>query len=62
MADSKTIISDVWPVWEFECPECQKFIQIEDSEFGPHDAVSYDEAAEFRCQCGAEYVVKKPEI
>ena len=62
MADSKTIIDNVWPVWEFECPACQTFQQVEDFDFGPLEVIPYGDSAEFRCQCGAEYVVKKPEL
>ncbi len=63
MAESKRIIENVWPIWEFECPECQTFHQIDDVEFGPLEVIPYGDSAEFRCaNCDTEYVVKKPEL
>ncbi len=63
MAESKKIIKKVWPIWEFECPECQTLHQISDDKFGPHNAIHYGDAVEFHCnQCDTEYIVQKPEL
>lgn len=55
-------VTEVWPVWEFDCPKCGESNQLSDGDFGYHDEIEYGEAAECCCQgCDNYFLVIKPE-
>lgn len=51
-------VTDVWPVWEFDCPKCGELNQLSDGDFEHHDEI----AAECCCQgCDNHFLVIRPE-